>query len=108
MNPMALRELVLAAVKESKCSPVEVADFLHECLPTPVSGVVTVDAFHARNLELDEGHRAVWFITQSDPQSVFFDIGSGRFGTCWGPERGTGIYQDLGFRSDDPVEMFLV
>ena len=66
------------------------------------------DEFHAKNLNVAAGECWVWFVTQDDPQSIFFDEVSGLFGCCWGPDNETGGYTDLGYRSQDPVEMYLV
>jgi hypothetical protein len=73
----------------------------------PEQGVVVVEPRHAERLGVTAGTLAVWFITRGDPQSVFFGVTVGKFGAAWGPERETGIDYDLGFRSDDPFEMFM-
>jgi hypothetical protein len=82
--------------------------FFSACLPIPEVGIVHLDEFHARLPNLHSGDYVVWFITKNSPQSVFFDESSGLFGCCWGPDQDSGEYADLGYRSDDPVEMFSV
>lgn len=57
------------------------------------------------SLDRLSGDYSVYFVTEGDPLSVFFDPISNCFGAAWGPELGTGRYVDLGFRSDDVLEM---
>jgi hypothetical protein len=108
MSPQLVREAVAASVAESNCAPADREKFLNACLPVPLPKSINVDEFHAANLGVAAGEHPVWFVVQGDPQSVFFDEETGRFGACWGPDRDRGTYDDLGFRSRDPVEMFLV
>ena len=103
-----VRDAVSTASAKTSCSPEARKQFENSCLPLPLPGLINIDVFHARNLDLAAGERWVWFVMQSDPQSIFFDEASGLFGCCWGPDKETGGYTDLGFRSQDPVEMYLV
>jgi len=104
----AVRSKVIEQVEYSKCSTASRSQFLSVCLPEPEPGLVRLDEFHARLPNQFPGTYAVWFITRGSPQSVFFDECVGLFGCCWGPDRDTGEYSDLGYRSQDPVEMSLV
>lgn len=92
----------------STCTDESRRKFLSECLPVPEAGLVRLEEFQTRLPDLQPGIHAVWFITRNSPQSVFFDERSGFFGCCWGPDRDTGEYTDLGYRSSDPVDMYLV
>jgi hypothetical protein len=57
------------------------------------------------SLQLAPGPRTVYFVCRSDPQSVFFDPQTQSFGCAWGPELPDLTYIDLGFRSEDVLEM---
>jgi len=50
----------------------------------------------------------VYFVTDDDMQSVFYDPASESFGAALGPDEDTGQYIDLGFRSDDVLAMAAV
>ena len=54
---------------------------------------------------LSPGLRDVYMICRSDPQSVFFDPETMSFGCAWGPQLPDMKYVDLGFRSQDVLEM---
>ena len=105
LGPLVL-DVVSAAIKQSYFPPSDQRQFLESCLPLPLPGLITISEFHAKNLSVLPGTRSVWFITQNDPQSVFYDESSGVFGACWGPDGERGTYDDLGFRSRDPIEMY--
>lgn len=98
---------VLAGLATSTNSPADQARFLAARRVVPLPCVVYVDEFCARNLASTEGEHLAWLITEDDPQSVFFDEATGQFGVCWGPAAGTNEYKDIGFRSGDPVDMYL-
>lgn len=103
------RRAVSNAIAASSCARGDVERFKAACLLDPLPGSVHVDEFNARNLGTTHGNHHVWFITSVEgPQAVFLDEGSGQFGACWGPDSATGCYIDIGFRSADPVEMYLV
>lgn len=108
MSELLVRDTISAASETTTCSSEAKKEFENSRLPFPTPGTINIDPFHAKNLNLIAGERWVWFVTQGDPQSVFFDESSGLFGCCWGPDQATGGYADLGFRSQDPVEMYLV
>jgi hypothetical protein len=101
-------EAVDNATKNSTYSLENCNQFSKARISPPILGAVNVSEFHAKNLGLPAGIHKVWFITQSTPQSVFFDEASGLFGACWGPDNVSDKYDDLGFRGPDPVDMFLV
>ena len=107
MSPEAVNEIVRSGIEKSTLSNSVKARFASCCLIEPKSGLVWLDEFHARLPGHVPGSRVVWFVTQSDPQSVFFDERDGSFGACWGPARDGAQYVDLGYRSLDPVEMFV-
>jgi hypothetical protein len=108
MSSALVREFVVSKASASDRLLVDRERFLTECLVEPEAGLVKIDEFHARNLGFPPGDHRVWFITRGDPQSVFFDEIANLFGCCWGPDKDTGDYVDLGYRSQDPVEMYLV
>lgn len=109
MSKDGVRQAVSAAVAASACAPADVERFRVACLLNPLPGLVHVDEFNARNLDTTLGDHLAWIVTSVDgPQAVFFDEASGQFGACWGPDRATGGYVDIGFRSADPVEMYMV
>ena len=110
MNSIAelLRRRIAEALLISEYSELDCKRFKEACLLTPEKDWISVDSFHAKNLNISAGTHLVWFITRMDPQSVFWDEHSGLFGTCWGPDPKSGNYEDLGFRSDDPLRMFLM
>lgn len=89
------------AIAESK------ARFVEQCLEEPKPCVILVDAFHANRLSIQPGPINVWLVTQGDPQSVFFDEATSRFGACWGPDSTDGSYSDMGFRTESPLEAYL-
>jgi hypothetical protein len=47
----------------------------------------------------------VYFLTDCDPESVFFDPETSSFGVAWGPEAATGRYFDDGTRDTDVLLM---
>ena len=51
------------------------------------------------------GQRQVYMVCRADPQSVFWDPATESFGCAWGPELPELRYVDLGFRSQDVLEM---
>lgn len=103
-----LRKKILEALLNSEYSESDCRSFKEACLHTPERDWVNVDSFHAKNLNIAAGKHSVWFITRMDPQSVFWDEHSNLFGACWGPDLKSGTYEDLGFRSDDPLRLFLM
>ena len=54
---------------------------------------------------LMRGTRTVYFVSRGEPHSVFFDPETQSFGCAWGPALPDGKYIDLGFRSEDVLEM---
>lgn len=56
-------------------------------------------------VDLPAGTHTVYFVTEDDLQSVFYDPASESFGAALGPDESTGQYIDLGFRSDDVLAM---
>jgi hypothetical protein len=71
---------------------------------TPEPGRVTLER-EAYGLNISPGERTVHFVNYSEPQSVFFDSETQSFGCAWGPELPDLKYVDLGFRSQDVLEM---
>jgi hypothetical protein len=59
-------------------------------------------------VDLPAGMHKVYFVTDDDMQSVFYDPASESFGAALGPDEDTGQYIDLGFRSDDVLAMAAV
>jgi hypothetical protein len=110
MNSTAelVHKRITEVLLKSEYSESDRLQFREACLQTPVKDWITVDGFHAKNLNISAGKHLVWFITRLDPQSVFWDEHSDSFGACWGPDLKSGTYEDLGFRSDDPVAVFLI
>jgi hypothetical protein len=80
------------------------AQFLSERI-VPELREVKVEAHVALLIGLAEGKHSVYFVTDSDPQSVFYDPHTKSFGSAWGPEKTSGEYVDLGFRSADVLAM---
>jgi hypothetical protein len=70
--------------------------------PEPGNVVLEREAY---GLGASPGEHAVFFVCRSDPQSVFFDPKSRSFGCAWGPDLPDLKYIDLGFRSQDVLEM---
>jgi hypothetical protein len=103
-----VQQRIADVLLKSEHSESDVERFQNACLPIPVKDWIVVDNFHAKNLDIPAGKHLVWFVTRTDPQSVFWDEYSGLFGTCWGPNLKSGAYEDLGYRSDDPLRMFLI
>lgn len=101
-----IRALMDAAMKQPHHKQWIAALFLAHQLDLPEKIEVHLAAFRGTCLGLPEGIRTVWLIIKDSPQSVFYDAFTGSFGACWGPEKDTGSYIDLGFRSDDPIEMY--
>ncbi len=102
-----VKQAVVSALREaSRRSERSGLDgFLSVCLAEPVPMRIRALANRSQaNSEYVE--QWVWFVTMGDPQSVFLDELSGQFGVCWGPDQHDGHYDDLGYRSPDPVEMF--
>lgn len=81
--------------------------FVNASLDEPVQQAVLLEEFRASAFGLTGGIRQVWFVVRDDPQSVFYDLQTGSFGACWGPDAATGRYVDLGFRDENPFEMFI-
>ena len=109
MSADGVRQAVSAAIAASTSAHADLERFKLACLPDPLPVLVHVDEFNARNLGTTPGDHLAWLVTNGGgPQAVFFDEDSGRFGACWGPDRATGDHVDIGFRSADPVEMYLV
>src|SRR5687767_12132616 len=107
MSVQDVLNVVTAAVNSSTAALPDRERFLSARLETPIRGVITTDDFHAKNLGTRAGKHEVWFVTMNEPQSVFFDESVGLFGSCWGPAA-AGEYENIGYRSGDPIEMFLV
>jgi len=76
-------------------------------LIAPEVGNVEVEPHVAATLSLGPGAIPVWFVTGPAAQRVFLDERTDNFGSAWGPERSTGRYVDLGFRTSDPIDAFL-
>ena len=86
----------------------ELAARFKSCLlADPEETTITLADFRASYLKMEPGNYSVLLIVKDDPKSVFFDPNTGLYGACWGPDIYTGETIDLGFRSDDPVEMYL-
>ena len=86
----------------------ELAARFKSCLlDDPEEANVTLADFRASYLKMKPGNYAVLLVVKDDPQSVFFDPNTGLYGACWGPDIYTGETIDLGFRSDNPAEMYL-
>lgn len=72
---------------------------------TPFARPVVIESHVSQRVGIPEGDHTVYFVTDDDPQSVFFDPKTNLFGCAWGPEQASGRYIDLGFRSIDVLEM---
>ncbi len=68
---------------------------------------VSLADFRAPFVGLPEGIYSVWLLVEDSPQSVFYDPLTKKFGASFGPDIYTGENIDLGFRSDDPLEMYI-
>lgn len=90
----------------AKDDPNKAAKIRDLILPTFRMIDVVLDAVRARHVGKKAGVHQVLLVLQDEPQSVFFDIQCGDFGACWGPDAATGELIDLGFRGDDPVEIY--
>jgi hypothetical protein len=71
----------------------------------PVLRAVPIQPHVVHLVDLPAGTHMVYFVTEDDPQSVFYDPSSESFGAAWGPDESTGQYIDLGFRSGDVLAM---
>jgi hypothetical protein len=69
---------------------------------------VSLADFRAPFVGLEPGDHRVWLVIRTGAQSVFYDPKNRNFGACWGPEIGSGEWLDLGFRSDDPFQMYVI
>jgi hypothetical protein len=99
-----LRDSVAGATQKSD----QVAkSFVAGLLEFPEKVIVELADFRAPLLNLQPGQHEVWLVVKGSPQSVFFDPSSSAFGACWGPDKDTGELVDLGFRGDDPFEMYI-
>jgi hypothetical protein len=116
MDTVSLSELVersLAGPREVFIpSGVEASAYVDGILSRFLSGRIAPDSrsvqvrSHIVHLVgLPEGEHTVYFVTDDDPQSVFYDPHSGSFGCAWGPDAESGRYVDLGFRSFDVLAM---
>ena len=72
---------------------------------TPSARAVHIEQHVSFMLGLPEGDHVVYFVSEDEPQSVFFDPKTESFGCAWGPESETNRYVDLGVRSSDVLEM---
>lgn len=72
---------------------------------TPVPRTVNVPEHVAQFVGGPTGARLVYFVTEDDPQSVFYDEVTGSFGAAWGPDVESGEYIDIGQRSPDPLAL---
>lgn len=90
----------------SRASGPSSAHFKSRILEVPEMVTVTLAAYRAPHVGLTPGEHRVWLVVKDDPQSVFYDCATQKFGACWGPDRDTGELIDLGFRSHDPLEMY--
>jgi hypothetical protein len=66
---------------------------------------VVIEPHISHLVSLPPGEHQFYFVTDDDPQSVFFDPNCNLFGCAWGPELPSLRYVDLGFRSKDVLEM---
>ena len=73
----------------------------------PELDVVNIEPNFAEILGRTPGLHAVWYITKLGEQRVFFDESNDSFGVGWGPDKATGYYADLGFRTFDPLDAYL-
>jgi hypothetical protein len=108
MRHQSLAEIVQAACDDSACSEADRQRFLSALLPQPIAQEVAIDRFQTSGLVQSQEKHPVWLVARNGPQTVFYDEKSGLFGCCWGPDRDTGEYKDLGFCGGDPVAMFLL
>lgn len=108
MSVQDVQRRVQDALERSECPAESKRIFELDRVPRPTPRMVELDEFHTRSPQLSPGLFWTWCVSEGGPQSVFFDEVSGLFGVCWGPDRETGGYMDLGYRSQDPVEMSLV
>ena len=71
----------------------------------PIRRSVVIEPHVADRLGLPVGDHPVYFVSEDDPQSVFYDPATNLFGCAWGPQLPDLRYVDLGFRSEDVLEM---
>jgi hypothetical protein len=71
----------------------------------PALRTVIIEPHIVHLVDLPAGTHIVYFVTEDDPLSVFYDPSCESFGAAWGPDESTGQYIDLGFRSDDVLAM---
>lgn len=71
----------------------------------PALRTVIVEPHIVHLVDLPAGTHMVYFVTEDNPLSVFYDPSSESFGAAWGPDESTGQYLDLGFRSDDVLDI---
>lgn len=71
----------------------------------PALRTVIIQPHIVHLVNLPAGTHMVYFVTEDDLQSVFYDPSSESFGAALGPDESTGQYIDLGFRSDDVLAM---
>jgi len=81
--------------------------FFSARLKEPVEQTVFLEEVRASAFGITGGIRQVWMVVRDDHQSVFYDFQTASFGACWGPDALTGQYTDLGFRDQNPFEMFI-
>lgn len=81
--------------------------FVNASLQEPVEQTVLLEEVRANAFGLCGGTRQVWLVVRDDPQSVFYDVQTESFGACWHPDAASGQYIDLGFRHENPFEMFI-
>jgi len=81
--------------------------FFSARLKEPVEQTVFLEEVRASAFGITGGIRQVWMVVRDDPQSVFYHFQTASFGACWGPDALTGQYTDLGFRDQNPFEMFI-
>ena len=107
--PENLRRRFLECVALMSQRPEEMAKkFVARCLALPEKVSVSLEPFRAPYVSLEPGIHEVWLVVRGDSQSVFYDPINKNFGACWGPVMETGELIDLGFRSDDPYEMYVI
>jgi hypothetical protein len=71
----------------------------------PILRAIIIEPHIVHFVNLPAGTHMVYFVTEDNPVSVFYDPSCESFGAAWGPDESTGEYIDLGFRSDDVLAM---
>jgi len=99
------RSVYLGHVPDPECYIQSIRQRFLDKRIEPALRTVIIEPHIVHLEDLPAGTHMVYFVTEDDPLSVFYDPSSESFGAAWGPDESTGQYVDLGFRSDDVLAM---